>query len=111
MGFYNFGVPSQVKAWVDRLAVKGKTFEYGEKGPIGLAGGKRVILAISRGGFYGPGMPTQSFEHAETYMRSVFAFFGIPQIEVVAVEGASRGPEVRQAGIAKAEAAIAELAA
>jgi FMN-dependent NADH-azoreductase len=58
LGFYNFGVPSQLKAWVDRLAVVGKTFRYTDKGPVGLAGGKRVILAISRGGFYGQGTPT-----------------------------------------------------
>ena len=49
---YNFGVPSQLKAWIDRIAVKGKTFQYGANGPEGLAGGKRVIVAVSRGGFY-----------------------------------------------------------
>ena len=51
---YNFGIPSQLKAWIDRLAVAGKTFRYSDKGAEGLAGGKRVIVASSRGGFYGP---------------------------------------------------------
>ena len=54
---YNFSVPSQLKAWIDRLAVAGKTFRYTENGPVGLAGGKKVIVASSRGGFYGPGTP------------------------------------------------------
>ena len=111
LGFYNFGIPSQVKAWVDRIAIAGKTFRYSEKGPVGLAGAKRIIVAIARGGFYGPGTPTESFEHAETYLRNVFGFLGIPQIEVVSAEGMAVGPEVRQAGIAKAHASIAELIA
>lgn len=111
LGFYNFGIPSQLKAWVDRLAVAGQTRRYTEQGPVGLAGGKRVILAIARGGFYGPGTPTASFEHAETYLRRVFAFFGIPDLEVVVAEGLAVGPEVRSAGIAQAEARIAALAA
>src|SRR5437868_6148692 len=52
---YNFTIPSQLKAWIDRIVVKDKTFSYGPNGPQGLAGGKRVIIAISRGGFYGEG--------------------------------------------------------
>src|SRR6478609_1665068 len=54
---YNFGIPSQLKAWIDRIAVAGKTFRYTAKGAEGLAGGKRVIVAISRGGFYSAGTP------------------------------------------------------
>lgn len=109
LGFYNFGIPSQLKAWIDRILVVGKTFHYTATGPVGLVGGKRVVLAIARGGFYGPGTPTASFEHAETYLRNVFGFVGIPDIEVVAADGLAIGPEVRQAGIAKAEAQIAAL--
>ena len=110
VGFYNFGVPSQLKAWVDRLAIAGKTFRYTEKGPQGLAGGKRVILAIARGGYYGAGSPSASFEHAESYLRGVFAFFGIPEIEVVAAEGLAAGSEARKAGLERADQRIAELA-
>src|ERR1700757_4371924 len=65
---YNFGIPSQLKAWIDRIAVAGKTFRYGATGPEGLAGGKRVVVAISRGGFYGPGTPTAALEHVESYL-------------------------------------------
>ena len=52
---YNFTIPSQLKAWIDRILVAGKTFKYGAQGVEGLAGNKRVIVAISRGGFYGAG--------------------------------------------------------
>ena len=55
---YNFTIPSQLKAWIDRILVAGKTFKYGPEGVQGLAGGKRVIVALSRGGFYGAGTPT-----------------------------------------------------
>jgi FMN-dependent NADH-azoreductase len=111
LGFYNFGVPSQVKTWIDRLSVAGKTFRYTEEGPEGLAGGKRVILAIARGGFYGPGTPAHSFEHAESYLRGIFTFMGITDIEVVLAEGIARGPKERESGIAKAREMIAALAA
>ena len=110
IGFYNFGIPSQLKAWIDRLAVAEKTFRYTEKGPEGLASGKRVILAIARGGFYGSGTPSESFEHAESYLRGIFAFFGIPDIEVVAAEGLAAGHAAREAGLARAERDIEALA-
>ncbi len=54
---YNFTIPSQLKAWIDRILVAGKTFKYGAEGVQGLAGNKRVIIAVSRGGFYGPDTP------------------------------------------------------
>lgn len=111
VGFYNFGIPSQLKAWVDRLAIAGKTFRYTEQGPVGLASGKRVVIAIARGGFYGPGTPTASFEHAESYLRGIFAFFGIDKIEVVVAEGIAVGPDARKTAISQAEEKIAALAA
>ncbi|HKX41104.1 MAG TPA: FMN-dependent NADH-azoreductase [Burkholderiaceae bacterium] len=111
VGFYNFGIPSQLKAWVDRIAVRGKTFQYTERGPVGLVRGKRVVIAIARGGYYGPGSPAAAFEHAETYLRNVFAFIGIANVDVVAAEGLGAGPDARQAGIAKARATIEALPA
>jgi FMN-dependent NADH-azoreductase len=109
LGFYNFSIPSQLKAWVDRVVLAGKTFRYTEKGPEGLVGNKRIILAIARGGFYGPASPSAAFEHAETYLRGVFAFLGIPPIEVVAAEGLTMGPDARTAGLAQAEKDIAGI--
>ena len=75
---YNFTIPSQLKAWIDRILVAGKTFRYSDHGVEGLAGDKRVIIAISRGGLYGTGMPSEAAEHVETYLRTVFAFIGSP---------------------------------
>ena len=71
---YNFTVPSQLKAWIDRILVAGKTFRYGANGPEGLAGGKRVIVALSRGGFY---EDNSAFEHAKSYLQAAFGFIGI----------------------------------
>src|SRR3977135_2316728 len=71
---YNFTIPSQLKAWIDRITVAGKTFRYTEKGPQGLAGGKQVIVAVSRGGTRAP---DASGEFGEPYLKFLFAFFGI----------------------------------
>jgi FMN-dependent NADH-azoreductase len=93
---YNFTIPSQLKAWIDRILVAGKTFRYSEKGLEGLAAGKRVIVAISRGGLYGADMPMAAGEHLETYLRWVFGFIGIPNPEIIAADGLQMGPEQRE---------------
>jgi FMN-dependent NADH-azoreductase len=108
---YNFSVPSQLKAWIDRIAVAGKTFRYTEKGPEGLAGGKKVIVASTRGGFYGPETPNAALEHHESYLRSVFSFLGITDIAFIRAEGIALGDEQRARSLAAAEAAIEKLAA
>ena len=104
---YNFGVPSQLKAWIDRIAVAGKTFQYGASGPEGLAGDKRVIVAVTRGGFYDAG---NSFEHVEAYLKPMFNFLGV-EPEFVRADGVAVGPEQREAGLASGLAEIERLAA
>jgi FMN-dependent NADH-azoreductase len=104
---YNFSVPSQLKAWIDRIAVAGKTFRYGENGPEGLAGGKRVIVAISRGGFYDA---DNAFEHVESYLKIMFNFIGV-EPEFIHADGVNYGPEQREAGIANGLAEVERLAA
>jgi FMN-dependent NADH-azoreductase len=108
---YNFSVSSQLKAWIDRLAIAGKTFRYTENGPEGLAGGKKVIVASSRGGFYGPETPAAPLDHQETYLRGIFGFFGIADVTFVRAEGLNMSAEQRKASIAAATAAAARLAA
>ncbi|CCM78941.1 FMN-dependent NADH-azoreductase [Rhizobium mesoamericanum] len=108
---YNFGIPSQLKAWIDRLAVAGRTFRYTENGVEGLAGGKRVIIASSRGGMYGAGTPMEALDHQETYLRSVFNFFGVTDVAFIRAEGVALGEEQRKQAIVAAEAEIAKLAA
>lgn len=100
---YNFSLPSTLKAWIDRIAVAGVTFRYTAHGPEGLAGGKRVIVASTRGGVYGDASPA---DFQEAYLRQVFAFLGIPSIEILRAEGLSLSPENRQQGLAAAHAAI-----
>ncbi|HEX7858144.1 MAG TPA: NAD(P)H-dependent oxidoreductase [Sphingobium sp.] len=107
---YNFTVPTQLKAWLDRILIAGKTFAYTPEGPKGLAGGKRVVIAISRGGFYGPGSPSAAVEHLETYLRDVFGFIGLAP-EFVVAEGIAVGPEQRTAAIDDAGKSILALAA
>ncbi|MES2095213.1 MAG: NAD(P)H-dependent oxidoreductase [Pseudomonadota bacterium] len=107
---YNFSLPSQLKAWIDRILVAGKTFSYGETGPVGLASGKRVILAISRGGFYGAEAPMAAAEHLETYLTTVFGFIGVTP-EFVIAEGVLAGPDQQQAAMTRAEQSIRQLAA
>ncbi|KVL37377.1 FMN-dependent NADH-azoreductase [Burkholderia sp. MSMB1835] len=109
LGLYNFGVPSQLKAWIDRIAVAGKTFRYTENGPVGLVGDKRVIVTIARGGFYGEDSPARALEHAETYLRGLFAFVGIHNLQVISADGISVGPDPRQEAIVRAQSQIAEL--
>lgn len=108
---YNFGIPSQLKAWIDRLAVAGKTFRYTEKGPEGLAGSKRLIIASSRGGFFGPGSPAASLDHQETYLRALFGFLGVKDISFVRAEGVAMGPKAREDAVAAAKGEVARLVA
>jgi FMN-dependent NADH-azoreductase len=106
---YNFGIPSQLKAWIDRIAVAGKTFRYTASGPEGLAGNKRVIVAVSRGGLYSAGMPAAAFEHVESYLRGVFGFLGVTDLEIVVAEGLQIGPEQREKAMRGALQAVTEL--
>lgn len=106
---YNFTLPTQLRAWLDRLAVPGRTFRYTENGAVGLAGGKRVIVASARGGLYGEGAPAAFLDHQETYLRGFFGFLGITDVTFVRAEGLALGEESRQSALAAAEASIAQL--
>ena len=108
---YNFTIPTQLKAWIDRIAVAGKTFKYDANGVEGLAGGKRVVVALSRGGFYGAGAPAAAYEHTETYLRGVFGFLGVTDMEVIVAEGINLGPEHREKAVTAALQAATDLRA
>lgn len=103
---YNFTIPSQLKAWIDRILVAGKTFRYTAEGPEGLAAGKRVIIVSARGGIYSEG-PASTIDFQETYLKQVFGFIGITDIEFVRAEGLNLGTEQREAALAHAQAQIA----
>ena len=107
---YNFTLPTQLKAWIDRILVAGKTFRYTATGPEGLAGGKRVIVALARGGFYNQASPASALEHLETYLSGVFNFIGI-EPEFVAADGLNISPEQRRESIDLALGETVRLAA
>jgi FMN-dependent NADH-azoreductase len=108
---YNFSIPSQLKAWIDRIAVKGKTFAYSEYGPKGLAGGKTVIVVSARGGFYGEGSPVAAWDHQENYLRTLFGFLGVTDIRFLRAEGVNVSPEQKDKAIAEARGNVAHLVA
>jgi FMN-dependent NADH-azoreductase len=102
---YNFSIPSTLKAWIDRVAVAGKTFRYGANGPEGLAGGKRVIIVSARGGIYSEG-PAEAMDFQEDYLRKVFGFLGVTDVEIVRAEGVNLSPENKVRAIGAALEAI-----
>jgi FMN-dependent NADH-azoreductase len=104
---YNFGVPSQLKAYFDHIARAGVTFKYTATGPVGLLTGKKVYVFAARGGLYaGSPLDTQT-----GYVRDFLAFLGMRDVQFVYAEGLAVSPESREAGLAKAAAEIASLAA
>ena len=108
---YNFSIPSQLKAWIDRVVVAGKTFRYGANGAEGLLKNKKAFIASSRGNVYTPGSPAAALEHHESYLTGVLSFIGVTDLTVVRAEGLAFGPEAKEAAMSKARANIAAMAA
>ena len=106
--FYNFSIPSQLKAWIDRIAQPGRTFRYTANGPEGLATGKTVIIASSRGGVYSTSEGGRAMEHQESYLQTVLGFFGITDVRFVRAEGIGMGDEAKAAALASAAQSIRE---
>jgi FMN-dependent NADH-azoreductase len=110
---YNFTISSQLKAWIDRLIVAGRTFRYTETGvPESLLPkGKKAIIASSRGGAYGQESPAAFLDHQESYLKGALGFIGITNVTVIRAENVGRGPDARNAAIAAARQEISALAA
>src|ERR1700722_15559199 len=109
---YNFSIPSQLKAWIDRVVVAGKTFRYGANGAEGLLSkNKKVFVASSRGNVYSAGSPAAALEHHESYLTGVLSFIGLTDVVVVRAEGLAFGLEAKEAAMLKARANIAAMAA
>lgn len=107
--FYNFTIPSQLKAWLDRVAQAGRTFRYTASGPEGLATGKKVIVASTRGGMYSSSDMGQAMEHQESYLKVIFGFMGITDVNFVRAEGVAMGPEAKAKALETAQAMIEAL--
>src|SRR5467141_1036556 len=98
---YNFGVPSQLKAYFDHIARVGATFKYTEKGPVGLLTGKKAYVFATRGGLYaGTALDTQT-----AYVRDMLRFLGIDDVEFVYAEGLAINPEQKAAALSQAQRA------
>jgi len=109
-GMINFGIPSNLKAYIDYIVRPGVTFRYTEKGPEGLVKGKEVYLVLARGGVYSEG-PLQRLNFQDTYLRASLPFIGLNDIEVIAVEGVALGPEVADRAVRAALAKVSAIAA
>ncbi|HYD79713.1 MAG TPA: NAD(P)H-dependent oxidoreductase [Paucimonas sp.] len=108
---YNFSIPTQLKAWIDRIAQAGRTFKYTENGPVGLAGGKKVIIVSSRGGVFSTSETMRAMDFQEDYLRAVMGFLGITEVSIVRAEGVSMGTEAKGKALQAANHEIEELLA
>ena len=108
---YNFSIPSQLKSWIDRVAQVGRTFQYTATGPKGLAGGKTVIVASTRGGMYSTSEGGRAMEHQESYLQTVFGFFGVTDVRFVRAEGLAMGDAGKAQALASADSDIKSVTA
>ncbi|MGB8435577.1 MAG: NAD(P)H-dependent oxidoreductase [Burkholderiales bacterium] len=108
---YNLSIPTPLKAWIDRIAVAGKTFRYTATGPEGLLKSKKAFIASARGGVYSAGSPAAALEHQESYLLGLLAFIGVVDVTVVRAEGLAMGPQAKDTAIARALADIAAISA
>ena len=103
---FNFSIPSQLKAWIDRVAQAGRTFSYSAEGPKGLAVGKKVIVVSTRGGVYAGTAYEAAMDHQEAYLRTVLNFLGMTDVAYVRAEGIAMK---KDEALATANQQIAEL--
>lgn len=108
---YNFSIPAQLKGWIDRVCVAGRTFRYSEKGPEGLVTGKKVFVASSRSGVYSGDSPIASLDHQESYLRVALSFIGLTDVTIIRAEGLAMGDDAKAAALAGAKAQIEALVA
>lgn len=106
---YNFTIPSQLKAWFDRVAQAGRTFRYTENGPEGLLTNKKAYIASARGGFYAEG-EAAALDHQESYIKTMLGFVGITDVTVVRAEGVNISDSQRESSIQAASKDIDALA-
>jgi FMN-dependent NADH-azoreductase len=106
---YNLTIPTPLKAWIDRIALAGKTFHYTANGPEGLLKNKRAYIASSRGGIYSPGSPAAPLEHQESYLTALLGFLGISDTTVFRAEGLAISAQAKDAAVAQALEDIAAI--
>jgi len=97
---YNFSIPFPLKAWIDQIVRRSRTFSYGPDGPKGLLKDKKVFVVTSRAGAYGPGSPMERADFQELYLRFILGFIGITDVTFIHAE--SQGREEGSASLAAA---------
>lgn len=97
---WNFGLPPVVKAYIDNLAIAGKTFKYTEQGPVGLLKNKKALIIESSGGVYS-NIENNPYEHGYNHLKVVLPFMGINDVEAIFVEGVNLSPEAGKEGLQK----------
>ena len=108
---YNLSIPTSLKAWIDRVSIAGKTFQYTATGPEGLLNNKKAIIASARGGVYSTGSPAAALEHQESYLTGLLAFLGVKDVTVIRAEGLAFGADAKTSALQHAAAQIAALPA
>jgi FMN-dependent NADH-azoreductase len=98
---YNFAVPALLKAWIDHVVRRGHTFKYGPNGPVGLAGGRKVVVLVASGGVYAAGTPMEAYNYEIPYLRHILGFIGITDLTFVQAGGTMAvTPETAEAFLA-----------
>ena len=108
---YNFNIPSTFKAYIDQIVRAGKTFAVGPNGYEGLVKEKKALFITSSGGSYPPGSPTAEYNFQEPYLRAIFGFIGVTNVQFVVADSMNQGEDAAKLSREKAEAALKELAA
>ena len=103
MPMYNFGAPTQFKAWIDHIARAGVTFKYSETGPVGLIDDKPVRVFAAHGGVHAG----QPYETTTAFVKQIFGFMGVQDVRFVYAEGLNISDEVKRQALARADAEIA----
>ncbi|WED42943.1 FMN-dependent NADH-azoreductase [Legionella cardiaca] len=106
---YNFSIATQLKAWIDRILVAGRTFKYEKHGVTGLATGKKISIISTRGNHYTNNASMQAMDHQENYLKTIFSFIGITDLTIIRAEGLHLGESLKEKAIAMAEQKIREL--
>lgn len=102
---YNFGVSAQLKNWIDAVARAGVTFKYTDKGPIGLVQGKKVYVALTRGGLY----RNTPADTQVPYLQSFLGFIGMTDVQFIYAEGLAMGPDAERQALESARTQIDAL--
>lgn len=106
----NYSVPTQLKAWIDRVAQAGRTFRYTSAGPEGLVRGKQVVIVSTRGGLYAGTPGEVALDHQEAYLRAVLGFMGMREVSVLRAEGLNVGPAAKERAMAAAQEQLGDIA-